>query len=262
MADVINFPKQLGAGTDRDGLPNYGPGDRGPGVAQLQQRLNQWGFNVGRSGADGLYGNETAAAVKALQSKLGILADGIWGAGTRTAVTADLKSQNSVIRATQAAMGLQPSFTDSVFPTQPASSTTSGAVPGSSTTALAPQDSAVVRALKSPIIWIGAAAIVGGAVLLMRNRRRSAVANYDPDYDPLAGIGEAPRRRGRGKLSADRWLPADPESPGREPPFGRHRLSPEVPAVVRSNREKFTGCAKSCKGKGKDFKSCVAECMR
>lgn len=52
-------------------LPNLAPGMNSPDVKTLQNYLIQQGYQI-PSGATGLYGPETTAAVKALQEKLGI----------------------------------------------------------------------------------------------------------------------------------------------------------------------------------------------
>jgi peptidoglycan hydrolase-like protein with peptidoglycan-binding domain len=54
----------------------------GPEVKQLQQRLQQQGFNPGAT--DGNFGVATKAAVIAYQQAKGIVADGIVGAKTWT----------------------------------------------------------------------------------------------------------------------------------------------------------------------------------
>ena len=54
-------------------------GSKGDDVKKLQQSLIDAGYNVGSSGADGIYGNNTAAAVKAYQKANGLTVDGIAG---------------------------------------------------------------------------------------------------------------------------------------------------------------------------------------
>jgi peptidoglycan hydrolase-like protein with peptidoglycan-binding domain len=66
--------------------PPLGRGARGPGVAQVQDLLADLGFkltvSVTRAGADGIFGPETEAAVKAFQKQVGLQADGIVGTHT------------------------------------------------------------------------------------------------------------------------------------------------------------------------------------
>lgn len=59
-------------------------GDRGEEVKQLQQALSGLGFNTG--GTDGVFGNGTLAALIAFQKSSGLLADGIAGPRTLTAL--------------------------------------------------------------------------------------------------------------------------------------------------------------------------------
>lgn len=45
-------------------------GDRGESVKQMQEILNQMGYDLGSSGVDGLYDEETETAVKQFQSEM------------------------------------------------------------------------------------------------------------------------------------------------------------------------------------------------
>lgn len=54
-------------------------GSRGDEVKKLQTSLINAGYNVGTAGADGIYGSNTAAAVKAYQKANGLSVDGIAG---------------------------------------------------------------------------------------------------------------------------------------------------------------------------------------
>ena len=54
-------------------------GSRGDEVKKLQTSLINAGYNVGSSGADGIYGSNTAAAVKKYQQDNGLDVDGIAG---------------------------------------------------------------------------------------------------------------------------------------------------------------------------------------
>ncbi len=60
-------------------------GSSGSKVKALQKRLISAGFSLPKYGADGSYGNETVQAIKALQKKSGITADGIYGPATEKA---------------------------------------------------------------------------------------------------------------------------------------------------------------------------------
>ena len=58
-------------------------GSKGAAVKELQQRLLDLGYKLPRYGADGDYGNETVAAVKAFQKDWGLKQDGIAGPETQ-----------------------------------------------------------------------------------------------------------------------------------------------------------------------------------
>ncbi|WP_434379928.1 peptidoglycan-binding protein [Melittangium boletus] len=66
-------------------------GARGPAVADAQRRLAAHGFNPGP--ADGVFGPQTTAAVKAFQRAKGLVADGVVGPKTQAALAAAPVSQ-------------------------------------------------------------------------------------------------------------------------------------------------------------------------
>ena len=63
-------------------MANLGYGSSGSDVRELQQALIAAGYDVGSTGADGIFGEKTLAAVKAYQQNNGLSVDGI--AGTQT----------------------------------------------------------------------------------------------------------------------------------------------------------------------------------
>jgi peptidoglycan hydrolase-like protein with peptidoglycan-binding domain len=67
------------------------PPPTGPAVATLQQVMTRLGYYSGP--IDGVYGEETTAAVKEMQTALGVTADGIYGEETH----ASLKDKSSYI---------------------------------------------------------------------------------------------------------------------------------------------------------------------
>lgn len=62
-------------------------GDEGADVKQLQTMLIQFGYDLGRWGADGDFGDATEMAVRAFQEDAGIEIDGIVGEDTYAALT-------------------------------------------------------------------------------------------------------------------------------------------------------------------------------
>lgn len=61
-------------------------GDKGKQVMTLQRLLQGFGFSVGSAGIDGELGNDTIAGVKAFQKGNGLIADGVVGEKTWTAL--------------------------------------------------------------------------------------------------------------------------------------------------------------------------------
>src|SRR5512137_1749708 len=81
-------------------------GSRGDQVLQLQNFLASAGFSPGA--LDSIYGSNTASAVAAIQRKLGLKADGIFGPDTKATIERDLASPNSVLRAGAKVISLRP----------------------------------------------------------------------------------------------------------------------------------------------------------
>lgn len=65
-----------------EGFPTLRKGDKGSYVTMLQTTLLQRGYDLGKYGADGDFGNLTEAAVKQFQQDWGLLSDGIVGPQT------------------------------------------------------------------------------------------------------------------------------------------------------------------------------------
>lgn len=59
-------------------------GMTGEDVRALQSRLLEMGFGVGKAGADGVFGRGTQAAVRQLQKRYALAADGVVGPATRS----------------------------------------------------------------------------------------------------------------------------------------------------------------------------------
>ena len=76
-------PPEPEPGDDR---PTLRKGSKGDAVKQLQQDLIRLGYDVGSSGADGVFGANTQKAVKAFQKDHGLTADGVVGKKTYAAL--------------------------------------------------------------------------------------------------------------------------------------------------------------------------------
>lgn len=68
--------------------PTLRKGSKGDAVRELQTMLIEKGYNCGSKGADGIFGNDTVAAVKAFQKASGLTTDGIVGQKTWEALDA------------------------------------------------------------------------------------------------------------------------------------------------------------------------------
>jgi len=98
--NVVQFPRKstepLGSlGDTTASLTTSKPGDKGANVSALQAALASWGFQPGA--VDGIYGANTTAAVKRLQTALHVTADGIFGANTLRTVQADLAVPTGIL---------------------------------------------------------------------------------------------------------------------------------------------------------------------
>ena len=67
-------------------LPTLRRGSRGEYVTYLQTKLIQLGYNVGKTGADGIFGVKTEEAVRDFQRNNGLTVDGVVGSATWTAL--------------------------------------------------------------------------------------------------------------------------------------------------------------------------------
>ena len=65
---------------------NLSIGDRSEEVRILQERLIEAGYDLGKSGADGIFGPITEAAIKEFQESAGLVVDGIYGQNTHTSL--------------------------------------------------------------------------------------------------------------------------------------------------------------------------------
>ncbi|MET1247668.1 glycoside hydrolase domain-containing protein [Sporolactobacillus sp. STCC-11] len=68
-------------------------GDKGSAVKQLQKDLIKAGYSCGKTGADGIFGDDTEVAVKTLQRTYKIAVDGIVGDQTRAALKKELSKK-------------------------------------------------------------------------------------------------------------------------------------------------------------------------
>ena len=90
------IPKGLDGSVPSD-LPTLRRGSRGEYVTLLQTKLIQLGYDVGGTGADGVYGAKTEAAVKAFQKDHGRVADGICGAKSWNALATGKGTRFTVV---------------------------------------------------------------------------------------------------------------------------------------------------------------------
>lgn len=78
--------------------PTLRKGSRGEAVKECQEKLMALGYDVGRTGADGIYGTKTAEAVRTFQADHPpMVADGICGQLTWAAIEEALKGGGAVL---------------------------------------------------------------------------------------------------------------------------------------------------------------------
>jgi peptidoglycan hydrolase-like protein with peptidoglycan-binding domain len=85
----------------------------GPAVAELQQVMTTLGFYSGP--IDGVYGDETSAAVEAMQEALGVTPDGIYGPETHAALEDKATSITAEIQTVLAEYGYYTGTIDGVY---------------------------------------------------------------------------------------------------------------------------------------------------
>ena len=74
-------------------------GDTGNNVKNLQKLLIQLGYNLGKGGADGIFGEATKQAVMSFQKKKNLVVDGLAGKATLDAIyetTNETKAKSKV----------------------------------------------------------------------------------------------------------------------------------------------------------------------
>lgn len=81
-----------------DTRPTIRNGSRGEYVAQLQDSLISLGYDLSPYGADGSFGNKTAAAVKTFQKDHGLQADGVCGPMTWAALDTATAGKRYTVR--------------------------------------------------------------------------------------------------------------------------------------------------------------------
>lgn len=103
--EASNAMSELGDST-KDAVDSLGSiqtglkrGMRGEEVKELQKQLMKFGFRLDKFGADGIFGPETQAAVKAFQREIGVAETGIMDEATKAALKADATLQKLQERA-------------------------------------------------------------------------------------------------------------------------------------------------------------------
>lgn len=93
-------------------MATYKNGSSGTEVKKLQQALIDAGYDVGSTGADGIYGSNTAAAVKQYQQDNGLSVDGIAGDQTLGSLYKTTSTNNSTAAQTQTQQNTTPTAPD------------------------------------------------------------------------------------------------------------------------------------------------------
>ena len=82
----LKYVEYEGGGDEPVTKPTIRRGDNGPYVKECQNDLISLGYDVGKTGADGIFGKNTESAVVAFQANKGLKADGIVGPDTWAAL--------------------------------------------------------------------------------------------------------------------------------------------------------------------------------
>ena len=92
---IVTLALALALGASSASAAVYRQGDSGAAVTTIQTKLKNWGYYNGA--VDGIFGSQTAEAVKYFQRKNGLTADGVVGQATLRALgmTSGTASQNN-----------------------------------------------------------------------------------------------------------------------------------------------------------------------
>ena len=202
-------------------------------VRQIQRILERRGFGLGPPGADGRFGPLTAAAVRRMQTRYGLAADGVVGPKTRRVLR--LMAETSRARANAAP---RPAPTSPpATPARPAPPQTTAPRPATHPTTPAPSVTreAVNTDTRTPTVLAALAALLAAAALtvaLLRSRRpRSApvLAAIDRDLY-LEGHSDHP---GIGAFRGFALATAVPPDAADDPRRARYLVDdPRKPAPV------------------------------
>ena len=102
MGDLASKVTAALGGGDVDVSVNLQKGDAGDAVKTMQNMLIACGYSCGSAGADGSFGDNTLAAVKAFQKAAGVTVDGIYGPITKAALEKVYKAKSQTSSGTQA----------------------------------------------------------------------------------------------------------------------------------------------------------------
>jgi GH25 family lysozyme M1 (1,4-beta-N-acetylmuramidase)/peptidoglycan hydrolase-like protein with peptidoglycan-binding domain len=92
---AVNWMNTNLEGGNPDGRDYLQKGDHCAAVKAMQENLIYLGYDLGKSGADGDFGDDTLKALKQAQSDLGLAVDGYYGPNTRTAVEAAIEAKRN-----------------------------------------------------------------------------------------------------------------------------------------------------------------------